>query len=241
MAKEGEEGLLARGLKPNQWFCTLHCREPGAEAKPHERNFRDCSPHTFYAAMLHIIKKLGGQVVRMGHPGMTPFPPREGLIDLSIEGNNALLQTFAVSRSRFMLCGDSGPSAIADALHVPLALTNSVSYWYNNDRIVVRTIDLVTPEGEVLNQEALASTAMHKLKLMKAMKKGYKVFHPGPEEVIRLVNHIYDATADTPGWRVPDAPCARKRPNQLTWPLRPKPRWNFLPMPGKNQATRPVP
>jgi putative glycosyltransferase (TIGR04372 family) len=230
MAQEGGEALVSRGLKPDRWFCTLHCREPGFGDKL-SRNFRDCDPEVFYAATVHIIKKLGGQVVRMGHPGMTPFPAMEGLIDLSTEADASLMQIVAVNRCRFMVCGDSGPSAIADAMHVPLALTNSVSYWYNNDREVVRTVDLITPEGLVINQAALAATGMHKPHLVRALKEGYQVFQPGPEELIRLVDFIYETTSDTTGWRVPDAPKVRKRPNCLIWPADPKPRGKFLPTP----------
>ena len=236
MATEGEAGLLSHGLKPDRWFCTVHCREPGFGDKENAPNFRDCSPETFYAATVHIIRQLGGQVVRMGHPGMTPFPAMNGLVDLSVEAENSLLQIVAVSRSRFMLSGDSGPSALADAMHVPLAITNSVSYWYCNDRLVSRTVDLVTPEGKVLNQEALLAAGMHKLHLRAAVKsgKGYKVHQPGPEEVIRLINYVYEATADTNGWRKPDPPDVYKRPNCLVWPSSPKPRGRFLPMPEEN-------
>ncbi|MHB1206348.1 MAG: TIGR04372 family glycosyltransferase [Rhodospirillaceae bacterium] len=229
------EELVKQGLDPNRWFCTVHAREPGYLDKPNTPNFRDCDPTVFWHAVNHIARNLGGQVVRLGHPAMTPYPPLEGVVDLSRDASNSLLQTFAISRSRFFLGGPSGPSAVADAFHVPSAVADVVDYCPYNDGLVIRTIDLVTPEGRVYRQKDLFDAGYSKLRVMDALRsgKGYRMSKNSIAEVIRLTNFIHEKTADTTGWRTPAAPDPRPRPNQFSWPPgEPIPRGSFLPVDG---------
>lgn len=227
------EALVKLGLDPKRWFCTLHCREPGYYGKPMERNLRDCDPATFFPAAAHIIDKLGGQVVRIGHPEMTPFPARNGLIDLSRESGNAYLQTFAISRSRFHLGGPSGPSAIANGFGVPHAMANATDYNPDNERLVYRTIDVITPDGTRLSQKAMFDAGFCKRVLLNLAReqRPFRVEKNSAEEIIRLANFVYEMTSDAPGWREPHtSQRPGPRPNQLIWPAQPRPRGHFLPL-----------
>lgn len=228
------EELVRRGLDPNRWFVTVHAREPGYLDKPNTANFRDCDPNVFWYATKHIVKNLGGQVVRLGHPSMTPYPEMNGLVDLSREAG-PMLQAFAISRSRFFLGGPSGPSAVADAFHVPAAVADAVDYHPHNEGMVMRTIDFMTPAGRIYRQKELFDAGYSKLRFMDLLNagQGYKVAKNSTAEVMRLANYIYEKTADTTGWRGPAEPDPRPRPNQFSWPPgEPRPRGGFLPMEG---------
>ena len=225
--------LVKRGLNPDRWFCTIHAREPGYYSKTNQQNLRDCDPNVYWHLAVHVAKQLGGQVVRLGHPAMTVFPAMDGLVDLSRETGNSFPQAFAISRSRFFLGGPSGPSAVADAFNVPNGILDAVDYHPSNDGMVMRTIDLVTPDGKLYRQEALFEAGFYKMAILKllASRQGYRVFKNGAEEAIRLANHLHQMTADIAGWRSAASPDPRPRPNQFSWPPgKPQPRGSFLPI-----------
>jgi putative glycosyltransferase (TIGR04372 family) len=228
------EDLIGRGLDPNRWFCTLHAREPGYLDKPDQRNLRDCDPNVFWQATNHIVRVLGGQVVRLGHPAMTPYPPLDGVVDLSREAGNPMLQTFAISRSRFFLGGPSGPAAVADTFNVPSAAADAVDYHPQNEGMVIRTIDLKTPEGKIYRQKELFEAGYSKRRILDALRSGgYHVFKNDVAEVIRLTNFVYEMTADTTGWRPLAQADQSPRPNRFSWPPgEPVLRGCFLPMSG---------
>jgi hypothetical protein len=159
---------------------------------------------------------------------MTEFGPMDGLIELGLEPDSTFLQAFAVSRSRYMICGPSGPTALADAFNVPVAYANAVDGYICNDRAIVRTIDLQAPDGTILNQARFIEAAPNGLRPL--LESGYTPLQIATEEMIRLVNRVQEATSDTPQWRVParyDGP----RPNKLVWPGNFRPRGQFLDMP----------
>ncbi len=223
--------LIARGVNPDRWLCTFHAREPGYDHKPNVANFRDCNPHDFWQAILHVVRVLGGQVVRLGHPAMTPFPTTDGVIDLSRESNSAFLQAFAISRSRFFFGGPSGPTSIADALNIPNGIANASNYHAFNEGCVLRTVDLYDPNGKVIRQKELFDAGYCKLRMMEAMAVGFTVVQNSPAELSRLANFLYDMTDGITGWRETPAPILAPRPNNFTWPPGPpRPRGQFLPV-----------
>ena len=127
--------LVELGLDSNRWFCTVHARESGFLGAA-GNTLRNADLNAYFATVVHIIDHLGGQVVRLGHPEMTKFPQIEGLIQLGFERDSTLLQAFAVSRSRFLLASPSGPLALGEAFHVPVAYANAWECHTPNDRAV---------------------------------------------------------------------------------------------------------
>jgi putative glycosyltransferase (TIGR04372 family) len=109
------EAQLARLISTN-WFVVVHWRESNyIHRGPDPR--RDFDP-TVALPIYDAILQAGGSVVRIGHPGMSPFPGKEGLVDLA--NADVLLQAYAVSRSRFFLeLGASGPASLALPFGVP--------------------------------------------------------------------------------------------------------------------------
>lgn len=219
LARTCEAQLLELGLARDNWFCTMHCREPGFDEKPTAVNFRDCDPAVFLHGVNHVLDRLGGQVVRLGHPGMTPYPARKGYIDLSTLPDSSLLQAYAISRSRFMFAGPSGPGALAEAFDVPLALMDMVDHCLFKDRDVARTINVVMPNGEVINQGRYVEMNLNKLRVMElARQGGCQIYKNGPGELVAMIDHVAAANSGSPEWRVPTPLSTAPRPNSFTFP-----------------------
>ena len=219
LARTCEAQLLELGLSRDTWFCTMHCREPGFDEKPTAINFRDCDPAIFRRGAEHVLGKMGGQVVRLGHAGMMPYPARKGYVDLTVLPDSSLLQAYAISRSRFMFSGPSGPAAVAEAFDVPLALMDMVDHCLLKERDVARTINVVMPDGQVINQQRYADMNLNKLHVMElARQSGCQIYKNRPAELIALIDRIADVSSDTQGWRIPTPPSTAPRPNSFTFP-----------------------
>ncbi|MBX7199344.1 MAG: TIGR04372 family glycosyltransferase [Rhodospirillaceae bacterium] len=218
IAQACETQLLELGLSKDSWFCAMHCREPGFDEKPTVVNFRDGDPAIFRIGVEHVLDKLGGQVVRLGHPGMTPYPARKGYVDLSAMPDSSMLQAYAISRARFMFSGPSGPAAVAEAFDVPLALMDMVDHCLFKDRDVARTINVVTASGQTINQQRYVDMDLNKLVLKELAMRGCKLYKNGAPELIALIDRIADVSSDTQGWREPTPLSSAPRPNSFTFP-----------------------
>ncbi|MBM3514352.1 MAG: TIGR04372 family glycosyltransferase [Alphaproteobacteria bacterium] len=221
--------LCELGLDRDSWFCTIHYREAGYQYKSIKRNFRDTDPQVFRALRDHVIDKLGGQVVRLGHPGMTPFPPRAGYVDLSVLSNSSLLQAFAVSRSRYLLVSPSGAGALGHAFNTPTGKANVVDYWQVNDHDLLSTVMVEMKDGRTLTQAALVDAGLDKKAMMDGLSNGsiVRVVQNPPTRLIALADQLHRETCDVEGWRAPTAPLTA-RPNAISWPPRPVRRTRFL-------------
>lgn len=213
--------LVAKGLNPDNWFAVLHHRESTYTYRPGGSD-RDSDPKAFEELIDHIIS-LGGQVVRLGHPEMTPFRAREGFVDLSPEPDGLLLQAAAVSHARFAIAGPSGAIALALAFLVPSTLVDAVDIvgmWGPSD---VLTHVVKTPFCQTLRNTSLREAGLlDSDKLAEQMKSnpGYKIRKATVDELRTVANRLYDRTSDCRGWRLPAATSDSRRPNHVAWPLR---------------------
>ncbi|MBM3598669.1 MAG: TIGR04372 family glycosyltransferase [Alphaproteobacteria bacterium] len=228
---ELSEQLVELGLDPNRWFCALHYREPSwTYVKPNW--LRDGNPATFETVVHQIIRQLGGQVVRLGHKGMTPFAPVAGFVDLS--EHSTLLQAFAVSRARFLVNGASGPVTLACAFGVPILGVNAVDIWGGwgkGHSILMQHV--FTPEGYRISarraqeDELISTQALSYL----VKKRGYRIIQNSAEEIMAGVRVIGDETADVAGWRAQADQTLPPPPNRLTWPPPIAMPWRLLEFP----------
>ena len=213
--------LMDKGLQPKQWLAVLHYRESTYQYRPGGSD-RDSDVQAFDSLVDHIIG-LGGQAVRLGHPSMTPFKPREGFIDLSGEPDGFLLQAAAVSRARFAIVGPSGTMALTMGFLIPTTLVDAVDtvgMWGPSD---VLTHVVRTPSGDTLrNQSLLESGLLHGDELTKLMKNGagYQSRKANADELRIVADRLFMRTADCPGWRVPTSPSQGSKPNHVAWPLK---------------------
>jgi putative glycosyltransferase (TIGR04372 family) len=236
LAKIYEEKLIALGVPRDQWFCTIHCREPGYANKPMGPNLRDGDPKAFEEATRYIIQELGGRVVRLGHPGMTKFQDIPGYFDLTAI-QDPLLQAYAISRSRFLLLAPSGPGNISEAMGVPMAVVDAVDVWMSGPLSLLRTVDVIEPSGHVINQAEFEARKLSKLKIFALLQsgKGYQLRKCSASEIKRLTKRIFELTSDQAGgWRTPvprwfaDTVVSEERPNTFTVPTPHRTRNFFL-------------
>lgn len=219
-----DDQLEALGLDRRRWFCTIHYRESGYEFRP-DRPARDHDPKVFEALANRIIDDLGGQVVRIGHPGMVPFQPRPGFVDVSPVDDGFLLQANALSRARFHLCTPSGTSTLASALGTPLAHVCDVHgdpyIWGEQDYVLCS--HLITPEQKRVSVRSLHTRMFggDRWKERMVSELGFQIVHCSVEELLAMARHMTTVTADVTGWR--ENPVVRKesgpRPNRLELPV----------------------
>lgn len=217
--------LIGHGLDPKRWFCVLNYREPGYPYRP-PRPIRDLNPRPYIELVEDIITRLGGQVVRVGHPKMTPFPKREGFIDLAPLEDNFALHAFAVSRARFMVGSLTGISHLGSAVNTPTLISNCSDSifmpgcWRDHDLALY--INLYEPDGRRIPTEEQHGRDLHnRRKLLRLIQEdGYAAVQNTRQELGTAVRRLMDTTADCQGWRAPFTPAPPPdRPNQFAFPL----------------------
>jgi len=215
--------LVGLGLDENRWFSCMHYREPTYRWK-NRPNLRDCDPEVYLPVIDHIINRLGGQVVRIGHPEMRDHPPRARFVDLAKVPNSTLLQAYAASRARFSVMGPGGGTCLVRLFHGPLGLTDAAT-WFDgvNEHDFLLTHTVITPDGRELRQESLfESGLMNQRALEEAMRRqeGFRIVKNTSEQICQTADFMYEYTSSTPGWRPSPTPPAGPFDNVFCWPLR---------------------
>jgi putative glycosyltransferase (TIGR04372 family) len=219
--EELDQQLVDLGLDPQRWFCCVYYREPTYEFRPAVAR-RDVSPEPFLELTHWIIKELGGQVVRIGHPEMTEFPKTPGFVDLSRVPDNFMLQTNAAARARFAVTTNSGPAVLFGALGTPNAITNAISIigaWRETDFLLPRPF--VGPNGEAYDiPQAIKNGSWNEFTIEHMMQdKGFRPVDNSARELQAVAEKLYRETTDTTSWRerrnpLEDAKAYRDRPNE---------------------------
>jgi putative glycosyltransferase (TIGR04372 family) len=213
--------LASKGLNSDRWFAVVHHRESTYQYRPGGTD-RDSDANAFDTLIDHIIA-LGGQAVRLGHPGMTPFKHRDDFVDLSAEPDGFLLQTAAVSHARFAIVGPSGAMAMTTGFLIPTTLVDAVDtvgMWGPSD---VLTHVVKTPDGQTLrNKSLLDAGLLHGDALAKLRTKhpGYDVRKANAEELKAVATKLFERTTNCPGWRPPAPLPSSSKPNSVSWPLK---------------------
>ena len=215
------DGLLERGLDPDRWFCVVHYREPNFIARG-ANAFRDVDPVVAQEITRYIIEDLGGQVVRIGHPGMEKFPAMPGFIDLSGVENGLLLHCLAISRARFFFeVSSSGPSMLAIAFGVPLVRCNSVDLEAPLcENSIELPMHVISPDGRRVPQElALRKRLISTVSILNVLgRDGFRFQQNGIGELRAAARDIVNRTADCLGWRDVDNSSDRFDRSSLDWP-----------------------
>ena len=226
-----DQQLVALGLDPSSWFCCTHYREPTWERKRHP-NIRDCDPAVYETLVDHVIGRQGGQIVRLGHPEMTPWQPRPGFLDLSRIPRSHLLQAYAASRARYCIGGPSGGMCLAQAFTIPTALTDVIDFWaggHAGARVLTSTV--VTPAGDRLRNQALFDSGLmntKRLTQVMAADPRYRIVKNTAEELAQAADVLLESTSNCDAWRSTDAFAAEAPTNQVAWPPRCDYRHRFI-------------
>jgi len=94
-----EAGRQKLGLKPDDWFVTLHIRKLNDA-----QNLRDIDPES-YDVVIKRIEAAGGRVIQV--------PSEDRALDI-----------FLLSQARFVILGNSGPAWVAGTFGTPALLAN---------------------------------------------------------------------------------------------------------------------
>ncbi|MDA1310292.1 MAG: TIGR04372 family glycosyltransferase, partial [Proteobacteria bacterium] len=216
--------LRATGLDPNGWFCVLHYREGGYEHWG-ERPNRDLNVENVVPVIHHVTKNLGGQVVRVGHSGMSPMPKIDGFFDLASAEDPAFLHAYAISRSRYFLeLSPSGPYAFAMGFGVPMARCGAVvPSGPVDEQSIVLPQHVVGPDNKRVPLADLLRLGLLEEGIIDRhlVKHGYRLEKNSVEEFKRAAEEMLRLTENCPGWRdqqeqVPPT----HRPNKFEWPMR---------------------
>jgi putative glycosyltransferase (TIGR04372 family) len=217
-----EQILIDGGLDPALWFCVLHYREPNYEGRGANTD-RDLRPDHPIAITRYIIEELGGQVVRIGHAEMSPFPKMTGFLDLRRVTTDIQLQAAAVARSRFFLeLSPSGPMSLALCFAVPVARCNALTLAGPAAvGSVVLNQHIVGPDGATVPIDVCVEKNLLNEIVMRLMlrSRGYHYVRNTLSELKSASLDIFKATADCPGWREakPEAPGIAT--DHVAWPI----------------------
>jgi putative glycosyltransferase (TIGR04372 family) len=222
--------LVQLGLDPNRWFCTLHYREASYKGA---NWIRDGDPQKFETVSNQIIDDLGGQVVRVGHPGMAPFQKRPGFVDLS--EHSTIMQAFAVSRSRFMITSASGATYLAFAFDVPVLSVDSPDVWTGwstSNHLLFQHI--FTPDRAYIPVDTALENGLYSSQAIDYLAKelGYYIVPNSSDEIVEAINVINGANSNVKAWRIPTDEPASSPPDHTIWPPKIGPRpWDILKFP----------
>lgn len=217
LAVREEARLRSTGLSPDRWFCVLHYRDTNEFRYEHSipRPNRDLAIEKVVPVVEHVIKALGGQVVRVGHREMAPLPEIDGFFDISGIESPILLHAYAISRSRFFLeLSPSGAYAIALGFGVPIARCGNVAtYGPVDEQSIVLPKHVVGPNNKRVCTEKLSRLGLFDENIIESKLKarGYRFAENSIAEFKKAAEQIFENTADTPGWRE-----SRPTPNPTT-------------------------
>ena len=135
---EAEAAIARLGVPPGQPMVAIHAREPGfkqggleVQAKAASRQgagLRDDSLRNSriedYRTAVERLQAGGYAVVRLGDPSMAPLA-WPGVVDLATPPDASALQVYCLRRSRFLIAGESGPSAVAMLTNTPILTVNA--------------------------------------------------------------------------------------------------------------------
>jgi putative glycosyltransferase (TIGR04372 family) len=201
----------ACGIGAEAKLVCLHVRERGFklgyEAQDKAKgawddSVRNARVETHFAAIDLLVER-GYTVVRIGDPTMTPVT-RPGVIDLATAASrDPLLDLYCLFRSRFILCGESGPYSVSFLTNTPLLAVNCTdpigAFPVRADGIYLLKTAVERASGQALTGSALVSR--ERLESLRDPTK-YEFIENTPEQILDAVEEMLElldhATPESP-------------------------------------------
>ena len=150
---------------------------------------------------------------------MHPFPPRAGLVDLTLQGECFALQAFAASRARFTIASGSGMDTLSTALHTPTAHVDhlDVSHlWGKRDIVLMKHVfderGRRVPVNDVIDGGHIFDEA-------RRLPPGYQMRDNTLAELCLGAKIMFDFTPECTQWREQVLVTVDNPPNKYTLPL----------------------
>jgi len=121
----GREALASVGVPRDAWFVGLHVREPHFQT--HHRDLHGVLNAKIedYLPAIREITRMGGWVIRMGDPSMSPLAPLPNVLDYCHSSvRSDWMDVFLCAVSRFFIGTASGVCYVANDYGIPCLLTN---------------------------------------------------------------------------------------------------------------------
>ncbi len=138
-----------------RWFVSLYFRKKQQGAV----EVRDMNPETYRAAIEHVHKQGGWVFCGGDYDPRDVFPGMERVLGYrDFPCDRALCDLYFLTQCLFLICGQSGPLAIAIAFSTPTLVTNAALYYItgcrDNQRIIYKKL-LERRTGRVLTAQEM--------------------------------------------------------------------------------------
>ena len=215
---ELESRLRSLGVPPGAWFVCVHAREHGYAKvmKPYSHNIpasyrheqedhRNVDIRDFFPT-IDYIKSMGGMVVRMGDPSMTPIGDIDGVIDYPFTEHWSMpMDLYLISRCRFVLGCNSGFSwCFPHCFNKPVLTTNiscssnTACFPYsNNIFLFMHAVEkssgrFISPKEMCHPSLAAINPAMDDAVSFDSL--GYRWQQNSPDEILEAVQDMLELT-----------------------------------------------
>lgn len=204
---KGGEFLRSLGLPDGAWFVCVHVRSSGyAPDDDSVHDYRNGDIEAFLPAMREIVAR-GGYCIRMGHPGMPPLAPIEGVIDYAhLPSRSDEMDVFLAASCRFFLGDTSGLFLVSTVFGVPCALANMIpitSRGFSSKDLSIFKLLKDRQTGRKLSFQEMFDSPTARLRTSRAyLDCGVEPIDNSPEEIMELVQEMFDrldgSFVDTP-------------------------------------------
>ena len=205
--EDKEKGKLALeeiGIKENDWYVTIHVREPGYRGETKKNsldNFRNSNPLNYTKAIKYITDQ-GGWVFRMGDNSMTKLPRMPKVIDYCHSAiKSDFLDVYLAATSRFCIGTPSGYYTLADFFGVPIFLTNLawLSPYYTLGKKDLFIPRIIKKNNEILSFDTMLENPYIFLNSDYEYKNyNVKTEEKSPEDILNGTIEMLEKTSNGP-------------------------------------------
>ena len=194
--EQGRATMQELGMPPDAWFVALHVREAGFIKRNEIDQPRDGDIFDYQGA-IRLITSLGGWVVRLGRPSMTPLPPMKNVIDYALsDARSPETDIYLMAECRFFLGTNSGPFEVPPLFGRPCAIAASIPMdqgsHYRDDVYLPHLYWSDDHDRYLSFPEIHNSDVRDFLSVAEFGRKNLKVVRPTPENITKLTQEMLD-------------------------------------------------
>lgn len=196
--ERGERILRRWGIPDGSWFVGIHVREGFHSSR---RLLPNADIMSYIPAMKRIVE-LGGFVIRMGNPAMTPLPKIVGVIDYAHAVERIdWMDVFIWGQARYFIGTNSGGSDVPLVFGVPTIKSNfshiGQSFYSPNSFMVPKLFKKKGDSQPMTLSEVFGSPFAWTVSL-KHNRYDVEVIDNSPEDLVAAVDEMHNSLSSTP-------------------------------------------